>query len=69
MMFGGRVIFHTRVLEKRVLEKATDHQERAGHMNTREKIILDRVNRAEMIYTQCHIMVLILFRVTWKDEK
>lgn len=50
-MFGGRVIFHTRVLEKGVLEKATDHQERAGHMNTREKTILDRVNRAEMMYT------------------
>lgn len=53
---------------KGVLEEETAQQEGVGHVNTSEKSVVDGVNWGKMMYTQGHVMALILIRVTWKDK-
>lgn len=47
IIFGGRVLFpmiQSESSEQGVLEEGTDQQEAVGHVNTREKNVVDGVN-------------------------
>ena len=50
--------------EKGVLEEGTDQQEAVGHVNTREKNVVDGVNWGKVMQAEGYVMTFILFKVT-----
>lgn len=50
--------------EKGVLEEGTDQQEAVGHVNTREKNVVDGVNWGKVMQAEGYVMTLVLFKVT-----